>query len=166
MIGHDETLSSRDYTRLCDLIYAKAGIHLGSGKRTMLEVRIKRRLKVLNLSSFGQYCDYLFEPKGLKDELVPLIDVVTTNKTDFFREPRHFNFLVEKALPDLTAANPAGPPLLIWSADNTGHLLRIVVCDSHGIASDRWTMGEDVLRDQRLLEGLWSRWHPGCSWRA
>ena len=116
MIGHDETLSSRDYTRLCDLIYAKAGIHLGSGKRTMLEVRIKRRLKVLNLSSFGQYCDYLFEPKGLKDELVPLIDVVTTNKTDFFREPRHFNFLVEKALPDLTAANPAGPPLLIWSA--------------------------------------------------
>ncbi len=69
----------------------------------MLEVRIKRRLKALDLSSYGEYCDYLFGREGLKEELVHLIDVVTTNKTDFFREPGHFDFLVEKALPELTA---------------------------------------------------------------
>jgi chemotaxis protein methyltransferase CheR len=52
----------------------------------------------------------------LKEELVSLIDVVTTNKTDFFREPKHFNFLVETALPELTARDGGGRPLLIWSA--------------------------------------------------
>jgi chemotaxis protein methyltransferase CheR len=116
MSAHDENISTRDYARLCSLIYEKAGIRLGSDKKTMLEVRIKRRLKALDLNSYGQYCDYLFGREGLKEELVSLIDVVTTNKTDFFREPKHFNFLVETALPELTARDGGGRPLLIWSA--------------------------------------------------
>jgi chemotaxis protein methyltransferase CheR len=116
MSTHDESISTRDFARLCNLIYEKAGIRLGSEKKTMLEVRIKRRLKALDLSSYDQYCNYLFGRDGLKEELVPLIDVVTTNKTDFFREPGHFNFLVEKALPELTAREGGGGPLLIWSA--------------------------------------------------
>ncbi len=116
MSNHDENISARDYKRLCDLVYAEAGIRLGSEKKTMLEVRIKRRLKALDLGSFALYCEYLFGREGLKEELVPLIDVVTTNKTDFFREPGHFNFLVEKALPELTVDDGGGRPLLIWSA--------------------------------------------------
>jgi chemotaxis protein methyltransferase CheR len=116
MSAHDENISTRDYTRLCSLIYERVGIRLGSDKKTMLEVRIKRRLKALDLNSYGQYCDFLFGREGLKEELVSLIDVVTTNKTDFFREPKHFNFLVETALPELTARDGGGGPLLIWSA--------------------------------------------------
>jgi chemotaxis protein methyltransferase CheR len=115
MSVHEEYLSTRDFGRLSNLIYDKAGIRLGSEKKTMLEVRIKRRLKALALHSYTDYCDFLFAPQGLKEELVPLIDVVTTNKTDFFREPGHFDFLVEKALPELTA-RAGGRPLLIWSA--------------------------------------------------
>jgi chemotaxis protein methyltransferase CheR len=116
MSTHDESMSTRDYARLCDLIYQEAGIHLGSGKKTMLEARVKRRLKVLELNSYRQYCDYLFDHKGIKEEIVPLIDVVTTNKTDFFREPGHFNFLVEKALPELTSQDRTGRQFLVWSA--------------------------------------------------
>ena len=112
----EESISQRDYTRLCGLIYEKAGIQLGAGKKTMLEARIRRRLKALALDSYWEYCDYLFGHNGLKDEVVHLIDVVTTNKTDFFREPRHFEFLVEKALPDLNSRNREGRPLLVWSA--------------------------------------------------
>ena len=115
MSTRDETISGRDYARLRELIYAEAGIHLGTERRTMLEVRIKRRLKILNLDSYGAYCDYLFEHNGLKNEITHLIDVVTTNKTDFFRESAHFDFLTEKALPDLTERN-AGRRFLIWSA--------------------------------------------------
>jgi chemotaxis protein methyltransferase CheR len=115
MGAHDETMSRRDYARLCDLIYAEAGIHLGTERKTMLEVRIKRRLKHLGLHSYSDYCDYLFAHKGMKDEIVPLIDVVTTNKTDFFREPKHFDFLVEKMLPEWSERNP-GKHFLIWSA--------------------------------------------------
>jgi chemotaxis protein methyltransferase CheR len=114
MANHEEGISHRDYVRLCDLIYAEAGIHLGSGKKTMLEVRIKRRLRALDLNSYAEYCDYLFGHKGLKEEIVSLIDVVTTNKTDFFREPGHFNFLAEKALPELATRN--GNQLYVWSA--------------------------------------------------
>jgi chemotaxis protein methyltransferase CheR len=112
---HDESISGRDYARLCDLIYAQAGIHLGTERKTMLEVRIKRRLKALNLSSYSEYCDYLFGHTGLKDELAHLIDVVTTNKTDFFRESAHFDFLADKALPELTESL-GGRQFAIWSA--------------------------------------------------
>jgi chemotaxis protein methyltransferase CheR len=115
MSVRDESISGRDYARLRELIYAEAGIHLGPDKRTMLEVRIKRRLKILNLTSYGQYCDYLFGQAGLKNEINHLIDVVTTNKTDFFREPGHFSFLVGKVLPEL-AERIAGRRFLIWSA--------------------------------------------------
>ena len=115
MSVHDQAISGRDYTRLCGLIYDEAGIHLGTERKTMLEVRIKRRLKILNLQSYSEYCDYLFGHEGLKDEITHLIDVVTTNKTDFFREPKHFNFLAGHALPELTERN-GGRPFLIWSA--------------------------------------------------
>jgi chemotaxis protein methyltransferase CheR len=116
MNAHDETLSAKDYARLCDLIYREAGIHLGSEKKLMLEARIKRRLKALDVATFTEYCTYVFGHAGLKDELLHLIDVVTTNKTDFFREPRHFDFLIAKALPDLSSRNRPGRPLLVWSA--------------------------------------------------
>jgi chemotaxis protein methyltransferase CheR len=115
MSSHEESLSARDYARLCELIYREAGIHLGTERKTMLEVRVKRRLKVHNLHSYSEYCDYLFGHQGLKDEIVDLIDAVTTNKTDFFRESAHFDYLVEKALPELTERN-GGRQFLIWSA--------------------------------------------------
>lgn len=115
MSARDESISSRDYTRLCNLIYEQAGIHLGSDKKTMLEVRIKRRLHHLKMHSYGQYCDFLFDHKGMREELVHLIDVVTTNKTDFFREPGHFDYMTQKALPDLTLRNE-GRPIFLWSA--------------------------------------------------
>jgi chemotaxis protein methyltransferase CheR len=115
MGAHEESISAKDYARLCELIYAQAGIHLGSERRTMLEVRIKRRLKVLDLHSYSEYCNFLFSQMGMKDELIHLIDVVTTNKTDFFREPAHFDFLLEKALPAL-AERIAGRNFVIWSA--------------------------------------------------
>jgi chemotaxis protein methyltransferase CheR len=116
MSHHDESLSSRDFARLSKLIYQEAGIHLSVEKTTMLEARIKRRLKALDLTSYERYCDYLFSKTGMRNEIVPLIDVVTTNKTDFFREPKHFDFLVEKALPDLISRNRDGRPASLWSA--------------------------------------------------
>lgn len=116
MSNHDETISSVDFSRLRRLIHEQSGINLSSDKKTMLELRIKRRLRSLNLKSYAQYCEYLFAHDCRKEEIVQLIDVVTTNKTDFFREPVHFQFLVEKALPDLLARNRMETAFLVWSA--------------------------------------------------
>jgi len=111
----EDSLSRQDFQRLRALISAEAGIQLSEDKRTMLEVRIKRRLRQLGMESYGAYCAFLMSREGRKDELVPFIDVVTTNKTDFFREPRHFDFLRECALAEMEART-AGRQALVWSA--------------------------------------------------
>ena len=116
MGSHEEMISNADFGRLRRLIYEQAGINLGSDKKTMLELRIKRRLRSLNLTSYAQYCDYLFARHGQKEEIVHLIDVVTTNKTDFFREAGHFELLVQRAIPDIMACDESGKQLLVWSA--------------------------------------------------
>ena len=112
----DESLADRDFARLRDLIRAQAGIGLGAEKKTMVEVRLKRRLRALNMASYHDYCELLFRRGGNHDEVVSLIDVITTNKTDFFREPAHFEFLTERALPELSARTAGTRPLLVWSA--------------------------------------------------
>lgn len=115
MSAQEETLSSRDFARLSEYVYAEAGIRLGPEKRTMLEARLRRRLRELGMESYRRYCAYLFAPEGQREETVRFLDAVTTNKTDFFREPKHFEFLTERALGEMTA-RAEGRPLLLWSA--------------------------------------------------
>ena len=104
------TLATRISSGCAQLIYAESGINLGADKKTMLEIRLKRRLRSLGMSVARRLLrTTCFGPKGREDELVHLIDVVTTNKTDFFREAGHFDYLVSKALPDLAARYGAQP---------------------------------------------------------
>lgn len=116
MSAREDSISNADFGRLRGLIYQQSGINLNVDKKTMLELRVKRRLRSLHLDCFADYCEYLFGAHGQKDEIVHLLDVVSTNKTDFFREPEHFEFLIEKAIPELMARNQSGRPLLVWSA--------------------------------------------------
>jgi chemotaxis protein methyltransferase CheR len=111
-----EGLTNAEFEKLRSLIYAECGINLSADKRTMLEIRLRRRLRILDISSLADYCNRVFGPKGLENELIHLIDVVTTNKTDFFREAGHFDFLVAKALPDLAKRNGVSRTSLLWSA--------------------------------------------------
>ncbi len=104
------------------------------GKRTMLEGRLRRRLRERNMTDFAQYCRFLDSPGGLDEELSDLIDVVTTNKTDFFREPKHFEILTETVLPDLTAQGIGlERPLWVWSAGSSigaeAYTLAMVLAD-------------------------------------
>ncbi len=112
-----DSLSPANFESLSEFIENYAGIKMPPSKKTMVECRLRRRAQALGMQSLQEYCAYLFEQGGLDTEAVNLIDAVTTNKTDFFREPKHFDFLVEEAIPALIAqAALARSPLKVWSA--------------------------------------------------
>jgi chemotaxis protein methyltransferase CheR len=113
----EDHLSALDFGRIAKLIEGKAGIKLPPGKRLMVEGRLRKRLRVLGLADFASYSNLLFKQDGLDRELTHLIDAVTTNKTDFFREAEHFDFLVSTMVPLLIKARGERNPLLkVWSA--------------------------------------------------
>ncbi|MBF0558351.1 MAG: protein-glutamate O-methyltransferase [Nitrospirae bacterium] len=111
-------MSIKDFCRLSDFIHSQYGINLPNSKKVMLESRLKKRLRALNMRSYEEYSEYVFSKRGMENELVHMIDVVTTNKTDFYREPAHFDYLVQKALPDIADSRGAAAarPLKVWSA--------------------------------------------------
>lgn len=96
-----DPLTTQNFNRLAEFIQGYSGIKMPVGKRTMLEGRLRKRMRVLGIDDINDYCDYLFEQQGLDTEAIDLIDIVTTNKTDFFREPDHFDFLEKTGLPAL-----------------------------------------------------------------
>ncbi len=118
MFLDSSTLSGKDFKRLSSFISTKLGIRLPPAKKIMLESRLQKRLRVLKLDSFKDYCEYFFSESGKESELPYLINEVTTNKTDFFREPDHFEFLINIVLPDLIENLNFGKdrPVNIWSA--------------------------------------------------
>ena len=116
--GISAVLKDREFNRFRSFIYDEIGIKIPPSKKTMLEARLQKRLKALGLNTFDEYADLVFSAAGNGDELIHMIDVVTTNKTDFFREPAHFEYLVKTAIPSLIDSHDAGirNPLKIWSA--------------------------------------------------
>jgi chemotaxis protein methyltransferase CheR len=112
------TMTDADFERLSRFIYGHCGIKMPLVKKTMLEARLQKRLRLKGIKTFREYCNILFDsPKG-SDELVHMINAVTTNKTDFFREPVHFSFLAETVFPEYMDSNDrqARQPFTVWSA--------------------------------------------------
>jgi chemotaxis protein methyltransferase CheR len=116
--GGLDHLNGRDFQRLASFIQDYSGIKIPPAKKTMVEGRLRRRVRAHGLANLDEYCRHLFADEGLQDEAVHLIDAITTNKTEFFREADHFRFLAEVALPALLGKRrPASEkPLKLWSA--------------------------------------------------
>lgn len=114
LIGGLKRLSEDEFRKLSSLVQDKLGIKMPPAKKTLLESRLQKRLRALGLSSYAEYCDMLFNRGGLNSELVHMLDLVTTNKTDFFREAHHFEFLVHSALPHLVRRG--NKKVSVWSA--------------------------------------------------
>lgn len=109
--------SDRAFTRLSALVEEHAGIKLPPNKRTMVEGRLRARLRALEIASLDDYYRHVFDHGGLEQEFPHIIDAVTTNKTDFFREAIHFELLAEQVVPDLAARGLfTQRPLTAWSA--------------------------------------------------
>lgn len=101
-------LSAESFTRFADFITRELGIKMNETKVSMLQSRLMRRLRQLGLSSLDDYQEYLFNSPNAEEERVHFIDAVTTNKTDFFREPQHFDYLTRTAIPNLASRYGTG----------------------------------------------------------
>ena len=108
-------LDRQRFARFADLITETLGIKMPAAKVTLLENRLRGRMRQLGINTLDAYEAYLFRSAHSNEELVHFCDVVTTNKTDFFREPQHFDFLREHALPSLASERPGGE-LRLWCA--------------------------------------------------
>jgi len=95
------SMSDGEFARLREIVLAESGINLSASKKVMLTVRLIKRTRALGMKSFSEYVKFVSSPDGRLRELPFMIDAVSTNKTDFFREAEHFRYLVNVAVPDL-----------------------------------------------------------------
>ncbi|HON17212.1 MAG TPA: CheR family methyltransferase, partial [Spirochaetota bacterium] len=106
------TLSDSDFNKLREIVYKEAGIKLSDVKKVLVQSRLLKRLRELKIVSFSDYYDYLIA--NYETEKINFINLITTNKTDFFREKDHFEFMKDVILPDIERKNLS--ELRIWSA--------------------------------------------------
>lgn len=107
-----DRVSDAIFERLAVFIQGYCGIQITPQKRVMVETRLHRRMRTLGIASVENYCAVLFGAD--QAEVIAFINEITTNKTDFFREPVHFNFLAENILPQI--ARNGRRMVKIWSA--------------------------------------------------
>jgi chemotaxis protein methyltransferase CheR len=105
-------LSPHQFHEVRELVHRVSGIHLHTGKLELVRARLAPRLRELGMFDFRSYLDRV-ATDATDSELGRLVDLLTTNQTSFFREPRHFQILRERVVPELYRA---GRPLRIWSA--------------------------------------------------
>ena len=105
-------LNDAQFSRISRVLYDVCGIHLTEGKEDLVKGRLMKRLRLLRLDDFDAYLKFLDQDSS-GQELSAMVDSLTTNKTDFFREIQHFEFLSQRIVPELVAR---GTSLRIWSA--------------------------------------------------
>jgi chemotaxis protein methyltransferase CheR len=159
-------LEPQEFAALKDLVESTLGISVPEHKRSMLETRILRRMRTLHMHSIGEYCRKLQHRSEGPPELQHFFDIVTTNKTSFFRELSQLELLANEFFPDLLRrAARERRELVVWSAaSSTGQevwtlcMMLDRVVRSHGLRADFVVLGSDV--STRVLEVAMAAKYP------
>jgi len=105
-------LDQRQFSKISQKLYDRCGIKLHAGKEELVKARLNRRLQTLGIRSFAEYTEYIDQDDSGR-ELALMVDLLTTNKTDFFREQHHFDFMRKFVVPTLKNTQRS---FRIWSA--------------------------------------------------
>ena len=108
-------LKDREFQKLSNLIFKKAGIYLHEGKKGLVKARMGKILREGGFKSFNEYLRHVQSDKS-GQELIRLIDRISTNHTFFFREADHFDFLKERVVPEFLKNRVGIEPLRVWSS--------------------------------------------------
>tara|TARA_R110002124_G_scaffold211577_4_gene377835 strand:- start:446 stop:1354 length:909 start_codon:yes stop_codon:yes gene_type:complete len=107
--------SQPDFERIAQIVLETSGICIPKGKDSLVYSRLVPRVQRLGFASFRQYLSYLMTPEAV-DENQGLINALTTNTTNFFREEHHFEALKTQVLPELVSHARRGGRVRLWSA--------------------------------------------------
>ncbi len=135
-------LKDREFQQFQAWLYATAGIHMSPAKKALVAGRLSKRLRHHEITSYGDYFRLISSHEGAAESVVAL-DMLTTNETYFFREPKHFDFLREQVLPHASSTRP----LRIWSAACSSgeepYSLAMTLAD--GLGNGAWeVLGSDI----------------------
>lgn len=110
-------LTTKEFELFKELIYNESGITLNTSKKNLVQARLQKRLREKGLDTFTDYYTFVTNDPS-RSELVNMIDCISTNKTHFFRESKHFDFLDKHILPELVKSkqNDKDKVIRIWSA--------------------------------------------------
>jgi chemotaxis protein methyltransferase CheR len=107
----NDEITPDEFDRFRSLVYDESGISLGDSKKSLVTSRLSKRLRQLGLERFRDYYDLVTADRG-GEEFTRMLDLISTNKTDFFRESKHFDFLRQTVLPPLQHVKR----IRIWSS--------------------------------------------------
>jgi len=113
--GDGFTLSDQDFESIAEFAHKHFGLAMSSSKKPLVSARLARRLRKQNVLNFKDYLARLNGPNSDK-ERSNLLSLLTTNVTQFFREPHHFETMRKDVLPDLIKKAREGGRVRIWSA--------------------------------------------------
>jgi chemotaxis protein methyltransferase CheR len=149
-------LGDAEFGKVRELLLRHAGISLGPSKKPLVSSRLTRRLAPAGCAGFTEYLQLLASPQGAQ-ELQLAVDLLTTNETHFFREPRHFDFL-RAQLPALVRP---GRPLRVWSAacSSGEEVFSLAMVLDEVLPGQAWEVhGSDI--SARMLERARSGLYP------
>lgn len=115
LVDGEFPFTAADFSKLAALMRDVSGIHLPESKAALVYSRLAKRLRALGLKTFSDYVELIADPAE-EQERSHLLMALTTNVTRFYREPHHFEHLVEQVLAPRADAVRAGAPLRLWSA--------------------------------------------------
>lgn len=107
-------ISPRAFARIAQFIEGHAGIKMPATKKLLVEGRLMRCVRASAFDSIDAYCEFILSDAATEADVRELVNALTTNKTDFFREPGHFDYIAGKILPQFVAEGIARARC--WSA--------------------------------------------------
>ncbi|MDR6959621.1 chemotaxis protein methyltransferase CheR [Pseudomonas brassicacearum] len=135
-------LTDREFSQFQSWLYQAAGINLSPAKKALVAGRLFKRLKHYELGSYGEYFKLIMNGQRT-DELQVALDLLTTNETYFFREPKHFDFLRQHVLPHATP----GKVFRLWSAASSSgeEPYSLAMTLAEGLGTTPWeVIGSDI----------------------
>lgn len=167
----DQIMTEEEFILLRDCVYSHCGIFFDNDSKYLLEKRLSRRLTALNLPSFRDYYQYLKYNRKKDQELMDIMDILTTNETYFFRESFQLKAFTDEIIPELIKVKQAtgNRSIRIWSAGcSTGEEPYTIAMLLHGIRELRdWKIeiiGTDI--SQRVLQHARRAVYGKSSFRA